>query len=1242
VYLVDVLVEPVGSNQFLSLSGGQNYTLTNVPNGQGGAVYFGVGSAQMAIVSTVPGQPIAQNIQAVKLLVLDGTTFFREFVVTGAPSASAPTVPTAPGGVSASFAVPTVDVSWNPVTGAAGYTVLRSTTMNGTYTAVGSVVGQTSFVDNTVQPNSTYFYEVTASGKGDSSPSAPSAAVSITNFGASAYVFSSQSWQGTLSITENLPQINYSGGDDASTFPLTSGFNATSFSVLVEGKVTTDLAGPYTFVANTDDDGYLWVNGQSVSSSPGSRNQQNSPTTTIPITLAADTAYDFVFLENQRGSLWGLNMSWQEPTGIGTPGPLTVVPASRLSPMVDVPPVPLQVSASVVSATSVNVTWNPAGDMSSYGYVIERAPSDANGIPTGSFSVVGQVFSGPNPAGVSPSLTWGATSFVDTTAAPNSTYVYEVGAVLPGQSVPSSFAAPTHVVATPPTVTAWLSGGLLNVTLGAANDSALIIDSGNNQIVVSESGNPLLAVPDSSVTSLLVTGIGAGTQTANLFGALAMTGPVTVTGVAEINLQASLSCSQLTMLAVLSVELFGRITTTGPINVSAQSDTNGLGDVFVQYPVNSGGNPISFQGNQITLISQVDAGTADIKYSLLPNGSGTNLLENSVTSGTVTVSQDDSTSVSFAGMANSGLTGNVVLDFPLEVLLTTGLDTSAGNSSLTINSAGVAANGAINTGTAPLTLNAVNATILAGISAGTVTIAAGDSVALNGGTLTAQSLTNAGSLAVANAAAASIAGAVSGGGSVSVGTPAGSGTVAYYRFEGTAGTAATGAGSIPDSSGNGFNATPENSPTYSASVPVATVPGTGAADATSMSFNGTSQGIVIPDGPAFQLTHSLTLEGYIYAQTLSGGDGNIIFRGDDQGGLDPYWLRYEKSTNSLEFQITNAANQTASISAGISANQWIHVAATLDDSTGEMCLYVNGALAASAITSIRPYGPLVGAQPGLGIGSLQSGGEFFHGMIDEVRISNVALSPSQLLDAVQSPLGTMTVGSINQSAITVSPTGLLMVAHNASPTKSQTNNLTIGPGGKLDLSNNAMIINYAGQSDPISNIRSYLESGYNNGAWNGIGIISTAAAANPNHNTAIGYADSADSQGVNTMPNSIELTYTLYGDANLDHQVNSADLQILLAFLNRTGSWDQGDFNYDGQVNSADLQALLFTLNTSLGNQATPMAIAARPTATNSPGAAGTVSDPSPRLVPAIHPTGSTGSALHHPHPSKVSARKRK
>jgi hypothetical protein len=219
---------------------------------------------------------------------------------------------------------------------------------------------------------------------------------------------------------------------------------------------------------------------------------------------------------------------------------------------------------------------------------------------------------------------------------------------------------------------------------------------------------------------------------------------------------------------------------------------------------------------------------------------------------------------------------------------------------------------------------------------------------------------------------------------------------------------------------------------------------------------------------------------------------------------------------------------------------------------------------------------------------------------------------------------------------------------------SGTGNFTIngfqGPnplaGTTLDMGRSIVFISYS-TSDPLTAIQGYLQAGYNGGTWNGTptastGVITSAAAqANANHTTAIGYADSADSQGINTTSNTIELKYTLYGDASLDGQVNSADLQRLLASFNTPGAWDQGDFNYDGVVNSADLQALLATFNTALGSQATPLSIAATPAATTTP-ATNTSSDPSPQLLPAIQATGSTNPLVHHPLAPKAAVRKRR
>ena len=174
-------------------------------------------------------------------------------------------------------------------------------------------------------------------------------------------------------------------------------------------------------------------------------------------------------------------------------------------------------------------------------------------------------------------------------------------------------------------------------------------------------------------------------------------------------------------------------------------------------------------------------------------------------------------------------------------------------------------------------------------------------------------------------------------------------------------------------------------------------------------------------------------------------------------------------------------------------------------------------------------------------------------------------------------------------------------------------------GRTIDINRSTIYINYGSGSDPVASIAQSIQNGYNSGTWSngataGGQITSSAAAANHTaglNSTGIGYADWADGNGVDTIANTIELKYTLYGDANLDGQVNSSDLQILLFYLNTSGrSWDQGDFNYDGQVNSTDLQTLLFNLNRALGNQVAPSSSSAPASISSSGGPTGNQSVP--------------------------------
>ena len=117
----------------------------------------------------------------------------------------------------------------------------------------------------------------------------------------------------------------------------------------------------------------------------------------------------------------------------------------------------------------------------------------------------------------------------------------------------------------------------------------------------------------------------------------------------------------------------------------------------------------------------------------------------------------------------------------------------------------------------------------------------------------------------------------------------------------------------------------------------------------------------------------------------------------------------------LTFAIMNASEVSAFVTALVPFNQWIRVAGTLDDATGAMKLYVNGAQVASTVTTVRPFALLdPGASPGLGIGSDPTGeyGEFLNGWLDEVRLSDVALNPSQFLIPEPSALSVACVGFI--------------------------------------------------------------------------------------------------------------------------------------------------------------------------------------------------------------------------------------
>jgi hypothetical protein len=166
-------------------------------------------------------------------------------------------------------------------------------------------------------------------------------------------------------------------------------------------------------------------------------------------------------------------------------------------------------------------------------------------------------------------------------------------------------------------------------------------------------------------------------------------------------------------------------------------------------------------------------------------------------------------------------------------------------------------------------------------------------------------------------------------------------------------------------------------------------------------------------------------------------------------------------------------------------------------------------------------------------------------------------------------------------SLTINDGSQLAILSNASGGVTNTiSSLAINGGGQLDLANSGLIT-----STPSNTIRQYLINGFNNGAWNGTGGISSVnananyniPASNGGHFTALGYSSGTTIAALHLTAGQTLVKYTIYGDANLDGTVDINDLNIVASnFLSgNPGTWDTGDFYYAGETDISDLNAVL-------------------------------------------------------------------
>ena len=204
--------------------------------------------------------------------------------------------------------------------------------------------------------------------------------------------------------------------------------------------------------------------------------------------------------------------------------------------------------------------------------------------------------------------------------------------------------------------------------------------------------------------------------------------------------------------------------------------------------------------------------------------------------------------------------------------------------------------------------------------------------------------------------------------SASTGTP---GLVAAYDFNAGSGT------TVSDVSGNGNTGTIVNA-TWT----------TNGKYGSALSFNGTNAQVVINDSASLHLTTAVTLEAWVNPSSAPTGWQDVIYK-----PLDNYFLEAASSNANKPgtgVLLTSAAEPLAYGAAQLAASTWTHLAMTYDGAT--LKIYVNGTL----ITSTAQNGTMTTSTNPLQIGGDTTYGQYFKGLIDEVRVYNVALTQTQI------------------------------------------------------------------------------------------------------------------------------------------------------------------------------------------------------------------------------------------------------
>ena len=549
-------------------------------------------------------------------------------------------------------------------------------------------------------------------------------------------------------------------------------------------------------------------------------------------------------------------------------------------------------------------------------------------------------------------------SFTVTAGSVTSTQSVTITAALNGSSTTAA------VTVTAPAVTLTkLACSPTSVAAGASSTCTVTLSA------AAPTGGSVVTLSDNSsaITTPASATVAAGASTASFTvtaGSVTSTQSVTIT--AALNGSSTTAAVTVTAPAVTLTKL-----ACSPTSVAAGASSTCTVTLSAAAP--SGGSVVTLSDNSSAITTPASATVA----------AGASTASFTVTAGSVTSTQSVTITAALNGSSTTAAVTVTAPAVTLTKLACSPTSVAAGASSTCT----VTLSAAAPSGGSAVTLSDNSSAITTPASA---TVAAGASTASF--TVTAGSVTSTQSVTITAALNGSSATA-----SLTLSTPTTTSLSAAYGFdEGTGKTTA-------DTSGNGITG----------QIQGATWTTTGKYGS-ALSFNGTTNYVDLGSPVALQSTGSMTWSAWVYAAGTPPDDGQIVAMSRRRFRLATEDYSRHRSSHLRHRSFTRRKAHTQRYSKTVLAlKKWYHVAGVYNAAAKTLDIYVNGVLDDGVLTGAVPAAQVLAAVPAR-IG-MRSGGYYFNGTIDNVRIYSRALAASEIQADMNTPV--TLPGALTTSAV---------------------------------------------------------------------------------------------------------------------------------------------------------------------------------------------------------------------------------